>query len=210
MDATLRAKYKNRYQRAEEYTVENTENPSVKYVFLTSMATSTSRNDCFMSLADWKITENSQKRETALSVSRKRKMDPVENAGKRESKKKHDNFISKKTSCVLLGCYRQAAVVDVDSALHTVLTVNNHKFPLPYGVLYSKTHPHLNVVPISCTCPDWLYRGVEFGTNAFTKLSVPYQEQTRGIRHGWGADADRVMGAVRGCKHMIAVELNPL
>lgn len=203
-DATLRTKYNNRLRRAEKYMVEDSKNASIKYVFLRN-ARSVRRAKRFAPLDDWHRTDRPQEHVTKLSTMSERETGPTNNAKTHASRDRHANFIAEKISCVLLGCCRAAAVVDVDSALHTVLTVDGHKFPVSSGVVYNKTSLHLNRVPISCTCPDWLYRGVNFDATAFVSLSAPLQKNTKGIRHGSHTGSDRVMGAVRGCKHMLAV-----
>ena len=110
---------------------------------------------------------------------------------------------------VLLGIARAAFVHDADAVrvrTRTVVVAGDAvEFPLQRGALWREDDgldPGANVLPIACSCPDWKHRG--------TDSRVPGQEGLRSSpaahRNTFRRPEDLVMGAVRGCKHMVAAE----
>lgn len=108
---------------------------------------------------------------------------------------------------VVLGAARGAFICDEDAARDTVaFTVNGDKvdFPLQAGAIWwPDTNDDANHIPIGCTCEDWKYRGTD---SAETATPGTWERTQASVRNSTKS-GDRLMGALRGCKHMIAVAL---
>lgn len=113
---------------------------------------------------------------------------------------------------VLLGTHRRTFLRDSDATRCEVsrtwqdtqtssITV---EFPVQRGSAFGKSADRTEwaLTPVGCTCPDWLHRGTdsnEFGLEGLRSASIVH-------RYSIAKPEDRVMGALRGCKHMIAVK----
>ena len=101
-------------------------------------------------------------------------------------------------SHVLVGLHRGVTFFDDDGERTPVYTPpgTRLRFRLARGAALFEGLPGL--IPIACTCPDFVVRGTTSTTATGGVRSVNRSPNTRG-------DA-AVMGAVLGCKHMLAAE----
>lgn len=115
---------------------------------------------------------------------------------------------------VLLGLFRRPFVHDSD-ARRAIFKLEVHmpsgavetwKFPVQVGTVLKPAAGDDNnpyaLTPVGCDCKDWKYRGTDSkkpGEEGLRSASFGYRSSIR-------APDDRLMGALRGCKHMIAVK----
>lgn len=113
---------------------------------------------------------------------------------------------------VLLGAHRRTFLEDRDAKRCIVSRMCTNaegesvlvKFPVQSGAVVSKSADPRGwaLTPVGCTCPDWLHRG----TDSNERRREGLRSAPRAYRLSIGDPANRVMGALRGCKHMIAVK----
>lgn len=100
-------------------------------------------------------------------------------------------------SHVLVGLHRGVTFYDDDLERTSVYTPANTalKFRLAQGAALFEGMP--GIIPIACTCTDFLARGTSSASRTAGIRSVN--------RSGLRGNA-AIMGAVQGCKHMLAAE----
>ena len=99
---------------------------------------------------------------------------------------------------VLVGLHRGVTFFDDDGERTPVYTPpgTGLRFRLARGAALFEGLPGL--IPIACTCPDFVVRGT---------TSAPASGGVRSVNRAPGVRGDAaVMGAVLGCKHMLAAE----
>tara|TARA_B100000768_G_scaffold172435_1_gene180685 strand:+ start:2253 stop:2780 length:528 start_codon:yes stop_codon:yes gene_type:complete len=102
---------------------------------------------------------------------------------------------------VLIGVYRKPFLYDSDARReHITRVVGGVKtvFPVQIGTFANGSWL---LTPVACSCKDWLYRGTDSAGPVEPSLrnaSITHRERIK-------LDENTVMGALRGCKHMIAV-----
>jgi hypothetical protein len=105
---------------------------------------------------------------------------------------------------VVMGVSRRRVVQDRD-AVRDMRLIHDIWFPLQRGSTYidggNAAWAEYDTTPIACTCPDWKFRGTDSNSTASPSVRHFVNDNGRYNLHAY----HKTMGALRGCKHMIAV-----
>lgn len=102
---------------------------------------------------------------------------------------------------VLIGVYRKPFLYDSDARRERITRVVGGVETVFKVQIGTFANGRWLLTPVACSCKDWLYRGTD--SAGPVEPSLRNASVTR--RERFKLDENAVMGALRGCKHMIAV-----